>query len=186
MIKDRDFENATNLSLFLSGHFQYITRNAPDEVPLRNEVEHARNYIEIQTFRFSGRFSVEFVLLEDKFNDIPVPRLILQPILENAIEHGIKDNINSGMIRISFHATCTGLKIIIEDNGKNASDKHIASLKEKLLEEGYDTEVTGIINVHRRVKLKYGEKSGLSISRSELGGLKVAININIKEVLSHV
>ena len=90
------------------------------------------------------------------------------------------------MIRISFHATCTGLKIIIEDNGKNASDKHIASLKEKLLEEGYDTEVTGIINVHRRVKLKYGEKSGLSISRSELGGLKVAININIKEVLSHV
>ncbi|HCS74163.1 MAG TPA: hypothetical protein DIW17_09840 [Clostridiales bacterium] len=186
MIKDKDFENAGNLSLFISKHYQYITRNAQDEVPLYKEVEYVKNYMKIQEFRFYGRFSVEFGLLDDKLSNIFVPRLILQPILENAIEHGIKDNMSSGMIHIRFHTVSTGLEITIEDNGENTTDDDISLLKEKLLDEGYDTEVTGIINVHRRIKLKYGEKSGLSISRSELGGLKVVIIIDTKEVSSHV
>lgn len=177
MIKEKDFENSTNLSFYMGKHFQYITRNTMDEVFLIKEVEHVKNYIEIQILRFSGRLTVEFGPLEEKFNDVSVPRMILQPILENAIEHGMRNSVKDSNIRVSFNGNGSGLSISIEDNGCSTSDDSIDFLRSKLSEDGYNAEITGFINVHRRVRLKYGENSGLSVSRSELGGLKVVINI---------
>ncbi len=177
MIKEEDRENAANLSMYMGRYFQYITRNASDEVFLHKEVEHAKNYTEIQTMRFCGRLTIEFGLLADGFNDILVPRMILQPVLENAIEHGMRDIGTDGFIRVCFDDNGPGVKIIIEDNGNSISDEDIDYLRKKITDEGYNAEITGFINVHRRIKLKYGGKSGLMVSRSELGGLMVVINI---------
>lgn len=79
MIKERDFENATNLSMYMGKHFQYITRNALDEVFLYKEVEQVKNYVEIQILRFTGRLEIEFGQLEEKFNEIMVPRMVEYP-----------------------------------------------------------------------------------------------------------
>jgi len=177
LIKHRDLENAELLSSYLGKYLQYITRNALEEVPLQNELVHARSYAQIQQMRFSRWLSVEFGEIPEKFREFMVPYLILQPILENSFEHGLKSTMKNGLIRIGFEDIGTGLLISIEDSGNDLQDSDIEILQRKLLITGDGMEITGIINVHKRIALKYGPGSGITVSRSALGGLRVEIRI---------
>lgn len=177
MIIDRDMENSEALSSYLGKYFQYITRNASEEVFLAMEMEHAKSYAQIQQMRFEERLKVEFGDIPEKYRNFLVPRMILQPILENSLVHGLGSTLKNGLVRISFEDTCTGLLITIEDSSDTLQDYEIEVLQKKLLKTDDNTETTGIINVHRRLELKYGNGSGISVSRSELGGLKVDIKI---------
>ncbi len=186
MVKEEDLEDALNLSSYMGSYLQYIARNASDEVPLHNEIEHARNYIEIQTFRLSARLSVEFGPLDDKIKYIKVPRMIIQPILENSIVHGMRNKSSGGLIRVYFEGDDTKVVIIIEDNGDSITENDINSLRMKLSMIDKDMETTGLINIHRRIKLRFGHESGLSVARSELGGLKICIYIDFQEESKNV
>ncbi len=177
MIKRRDVEGADELSSYLGNYFQYITRNASDEVPLYNEFEHARSYIQIQQVRYVERFSIEIGKLPEKYVNFLVPRIILQPIVENAIEHGLKAELKEGTVSIQFESRNTGLIITVEDSGSKLSDDDILNLQKILSSDDESLETTGIINVHRRIKLKYEKGSGLWVSRSGLGGLRVEMRI---------
>lgn len=179
LISDKDFEDAFSLSAYLGKYFQYITRDAADDVPLCQEAEHAKSYTEIQVMRFAGRITVEFEPLPDNTGNIPVPRMILQPILENAFNYGTTQTVSGYRIRVRFMVQEDILKIIIEDSGADLSDLTIGILQKKLEEMGDHVEITGMINVHRRIRLKFGKESGLSISRSELGGLKAELSIQL-------
>lgn len=182
-IKYREFEEALQLSKYLGSFFQYITRSTSlDEVKLCQEVEHIRNYAMIQCFRFHGRLTVEFGVLEEKYGNIMVPRLVLQPLLENAIEHGMRETLGGGIIRIGFAGDGLYLNIFVEDNGNNLRDADLHELQMKLASTGDETLCTGIVNVHRRIQLKFGCESGISISRSELGGLRIEIKIKYEFV----
>lgn len=101
MILDRDFENAENLSNYLGTYFQYITRNVMEGVTLQKEMEHAISYARIQQMRFSERMAVEFGEVPPKYRNLIVPRLIMQPILENSIEHGLNRSAKEGLF-VSF------------------------------------------------------------------------------------
>lgn len=180
MIKDDDTENARLLSLYLGTYFQYITSNAFDEITLSKEIRHAISYAQIQQMRFSDRLEIELGNLPKKYKNFMVPRMILQPILENSIEHGLKKTLKNGRLRFAFDEVEDGLFIIIEDNGRTLSDDIIFALQQKIDEMGGQTETTGLLNIHRRLKLKYGGESGISVSRSKLGGLKVLLFIDVK------
>jgi len=173
MIKGRDYENSMEFARQLGNYFQFITRSAADEVPLDKEVEHARIYARIQEMRFSRRLRVEFQELPKEYSNLIVPRLIIQPIIENAFEHGLDNKTSGGLIRVTFHPIEEGLKIVIEDNGEELSEQQLDKLKEILASHGNEIEYTGILNINQRIKLKFGDRSGLNLSRSELGGLKV-------------
>ncbi|MET3941501.1 two-component system sensor histidine kinase YesM [Paenibacillus sp. PvP094] len=167
-------EQFTNM---LGEYFRFITRNGTDHVPLKEEVEHSRIYTEIQQLRFSRRIKVDFGQVPLEMEHIQVPRLIIQPIIENAYEHSLEKNTDMGLLRVHFYMEESFIEFVVEDNGNELRMEDIELLQERLLNETSTDEMTGLMNIHRRLRLTYGEKSGLFLSRSELQGLRVAVRI---------
>lgn len=165
----------------LGEYFQFVTRNAADEVPLIKEVEHARIYTDIQIMRFSNRIKMVFEELPEDLRQLPVPRLILQPIIENAFVHGLEKKLKDGLLNISFKRFEKRLLIVIEDNVEGLGDSDIENMNRILSNEDESRETTGIINIHRRLQIRLGAGSGLSFSRGEAGGLKVVITLDYQE-----
>ena len=132
MARTEDYENIEKFTEQLGRYFQFITRSAADEVPLEKEVEHARVYTEIQAMRYSNRIKAYFEELPEEFWGIVVPRLILQPIIENAFEHGLGMVKKNGILTVSFEKLQNGLHIIIENNGEIIEDKEMEFLRNKL------------------------------------------------------
>ncbi len=166
-------ENLVKFTKYLGEYFRYITRNTSDYVPFTEELNHAKIYANIQLMRFSKRLKVEFGKCPEQYKDFSVPRLILQPIVENALEHGLGNKMKDGIIKVDFFNSGSEFDIIVEDNGNDLSDKELTNLQKLLEGEDDEAEITGIINIHKRIKLVFGDGSGISVSRSELGGLKV-------------
>lgn len=182
MIQGDDKENAVRFCNYLGQYFRYVTRNAQDDIPLYKEVEHARNYLEIQAIRFS-QMSFIFEELPSKYRDLLVPRLILQPIIENAFEYGLEKNMRQAKMEIRFMESMDGLYLSVEDNGDNVDDAAMQKLNQILLvDEDKRTESTGLININRRIKLKFGDRSGIRVCRGDLGGWKVVIFFEAREV----
>lgn len=184
--------DVTQIELFtnmLGEYFRFITRNDADNVPLLEETRHSRIYTEIQKLRFSRRIRVEFGELPKEMEAIKVPRLIIQPIIENAYEHSLEKMQDEGLLRVSFHLDDQEASIVIEENGNGLTDHDIEMLNKRLertAESAESPEVTGLINIHRRIALTYGESSGLVLSRSPLNGLRVQIRIRLTEGNEHV
>lgn len=167
-------EQFTNM---LGEYFRFITRNGTDHVPLKEEVEHSRIYTEIQQLRFSRRIKVDFGQVPVEMEQIQVPRLIIQPIIENAYEHSLEKNTDMGLLRVHFYMEESYIEFVVEDNGDELRMEDIELLQERLQNETSTDEMTGLMNIHRRLRLTYGGKSGLFLSRSELQGLRVAVRI---------
>lgn len=181
LAKTGDTERIEMFTTLLGDYFQFVTRNASDDVTLKQEVHHARTYTDIQELRFYKRIEVFFEELPEPFERLVVPRLIVQPIIENAFEHSLEKKARNGRIEVRFERSGSWLCIIVEDNGESLTDDVLAGIKRKLGAEDELSETTGIVNIHRRLVIICGKGSGIRVSRGELGGLKVAIRIPIKE-----
>ncbi|MNZ67662.1 Sensor histidine kinase YpdA [compost metagenome] len=179
LAKTGDVERIEQFTNMLGEYFRFITRNGEDHVLLAEETRHSRMYTEIQKLRFSRRIRVHFEDLPKSMEHIRVPRLIIQPIIENAYEHSLEKMTEEGLLRVSFEMDRTEARIIVEDNGESISDSEIEELKKRLNHTAEAFEMTGIINIHRRLVLTYGEGSGLSLGRGESNGLKVVIRIKL-------
>lgn len=177
MCKVGDPESAAELSQKLGSYYQYITRSGSDEVPIFKEYQHALDYCEIQCIRFSNRIRYEHEELPAEANAVSVPRLIIQPLVENAFEHAFEDEQDSGAVYIGADVQDGSVRITVEDTGTRLTDDRIERLRESLARDSKQTEKTGLINVNNRLQLKYGQDSGLFVSRSVHGGLKVELII---------
>ncbi|WP_419874193.1 sensor histidine kinase [Candidatus Pristimantibacillus sp. PTI5] len=181
LAKTGDIDRIELFTNMLGEYFRFITRNGEDHVLLSEETRHSQMYTEIQKLRFSRRIRVQFDDLPKEMEQIKVPRLIIQPIIENAYEHSLEKMIEEGLLRVSFEMDYAEARIIVEDNGDSISDSEIEALRGRLDPTDESYEMTGVINIHRRLVLTYGEGSGLFLSRSELNGLKVVIRIKLQE-----
>jgi two-component system sensor histidine kinase YesM len=187
LIYSQDTEKASRFSAFLSRYFQFITRDNADEITLEKEVEHARTYTDIQTICYSGRILVNFGEIPEGFKDMMVPRLILQPVIENSYKHAFENKVSGAQLHVNFEGERgqgdkESLFIVVEDNGEEIGDEKINQLQQMM--EASDSKVnetTGLYNVHRRISLKYGSNSGISVDRSPLGGLRIKIMIHFKD-----
>ena len=178
MAQMNDIENVSRFCRHLGDYLQFIARSASDEVRLEQEVMHARAYTEIQSMRFSKRIETIWGDLPDSSKNQMIPRLILQPILENAYNHGLTNKKSSGKVEIQMTLFEKDLLISIEDNGDELKEEEISHLQNALLvKENKNEEITGILNVHLRLQLMFGNRYGLSLSRGTSGGLRVEIRI---------
>ena len=173
MCKSEDMDTAYELSNRLGSYYRYITRSGSDEVSLNMEYKHALDYIEIQSIRFANRINVHIPDLPENYANLIVPRIILQPIIENAYEHAFEKSSYKGNIYVAIKFESEVLSIMIEDDGKDLDDEALSQLQVKLTKVADLAEKTGIVNVCRRIQLKYGRESGLFASRSTYGGLKI-------------
>lgn len=176
MSRIEDNEGAAQLSLKLGEYYRYITRNGSDIVPLGQEYAHARNYADIQGIRFGRRIEATFSGLPEHLAQIPVPRLILQPILENAYEHGLRNVESEGRITIDVHESENDVRISIGDNGAGLPEDRLAHLSQCLREPEQSQEITGIINVSRRLMLRQGS-AGVDIETPPEGGFRVNLTL---------
>ncbi|OZQ62607.1 sensor histidine kinase [Paenibacillus sp. VTT E-133280] len=169
-------EKAYQFCLYIGQYFQFITRDDEDDIPLGLEVNHSRTYVDMQTICYGDRIQVKF---EGDVPDFFVPRLILQPIIENAYKHALGNMIQQGELWVHCERVGDVFSIYVEDNGRSISDAEIEQLQKRLRQSTTRMEeTTGIINVHRRIQLRYGEEYGITVSRSALGGLQVRINLS--------
>ncbi|CAK4815489.1 unnamed protein product [Aphanomyces euteiches] len=174
--KNRD-ENQIKFTKYLSDYFQFMTYNSSDEVLLGEEVQHAKNYVEIQMMRFADQIEVSFEELPAFYAQVKVPRLILQPIVENAYKHGLEHRISGGKLQVSFLAQDDSLLIMVEDTGKAVDETVLKSLQRRLENTDVTQETTGLINVHRRLSFRFGAGFGLSVSKGGLDGFKVTLKL---------
>jgi LytS/YehU family sensor histidine kinase len=159
---------ARNLLLDLSDLFQHSLR-AGDFVPLSQELEHVRAYLALEQARLTRRLNVMWaVLAEDKL-DTPVPTLILQPIIENAIVHGIAPKPEGGTVSILVKQSGDEIRIQVADNG-------VGFNVESLQHESGRTSI-GLKNVDERLRLIYGEKYRLQIDSTPGAGTTMEFKI---------
>lgn len=178
MLRRKDMENSMLLAEYLGSFYQYITRNADDEKRLTEELNHAKNYAQIQKYRFGDNIRISIAEPDEEIADVYVPRLILQPILENVFKYGYENgNGDPIQLRINFDVkTAEDFSIIIENSGE-LLEETLQTLRQRLESTDTEIETTAIINIHRRIQIYFGKKSGVSVERSALGGLKVIMHI---------
>ncbi len=145
----------------LSELFRYSLRTA-ELVTLEEEQNHARQYIELFKVRFPGQLSCHFVGNES-LNRYLIPPFILQPLIENFLLHGFKQNSNDNIIEIKMCEKNETLWIEIEDNGKGISKDKLEQIKCKLDKGESSTNSIGLINVNERIRLKYGANYGVMV-----------------------
>lgn len=174
-----DTEGIGRFTKYLGDYFQFITRSDSDNVPLEMEIKHALSYVEIQNFRFYNRIRTEFAEVPEAVKGIMVPRLIVQPIVENAYKYALEGKVADGLLKVTFiYDKPRTLSIVVEDNGAGMEQFELDKWNTKLTSNDSDLEeLTGIINIHRRLRIKFGPQAGAALSPSALGGMKVTLTI---------
>ncbi|NQX66129.1 histidine kinase [Paenibacillus alba] len=167
-------DKAYQFCLYIGEYFHFITRDGEDEIPLALEVKHSRTYVDMQTVCYGERIQVKF---DGDVMERTVPRLVLQPIIENAYKHALGNMRTEGVLWVHSEENEDGFSFYVEDNGSAVSDEEIKRLNTSLRRsELRMEETTGLVNVHRRIQLRYGVEYGITLARSALGGLKVRIH----------
>lgn len=171
-------KEARTMANNLGNYFRYITKMKNDLVSLEDECNHAKLYVDIQKIRFENRIDIRIDKLPNEFRYVQVPKLILQPIIENAFNYGLKNKVSNGLLLIHYEVTDNMLQIVIEDNGEELTDDILLQLNEKLEKasaSSEDTEMSGMLNINRRLIIYSDSKIRLELSRSDLGGLKTIL-----------
>lgn len=126
---------------------------------IREEIEILKSYVYLMKIRYSDNFDVKIMAEEDCMDNL-IPRLLIQPIVENSISHGLQDKEDIGHISITIYKQGGILSLIVEDDGYGITEDKIKHLLEDKKRSG---ENIGISNVARRIKLNYGEEYGISM-----------------------
>lgn len=178
MMQNESLEDAQKTAQSLGIYFQYITRNNQDLVPLETEYRHALIYTQIQALRFEGRILIRAAELPAGCGEWRVPKLILQPLVENAFKYGLDNKLAGGLLEIRVEGGEEETILYIEDNGEELTEEDLKEMNARL--ESYrvssgQTELTGIYNIQRRLVVFSDGADYLSVSRSRLGGLCVRV-----------
>lgn len=168
-----DPETARKLIQYLSDYFRHSLNNPSKLIPLSEELHVIECYTELERARFGDRLQIEYDFPKDKLDDIMVPPLLLQPLVENAVVHGIFKRPEGGQIKAGLIEHKDHYKIYVYDTGVG-----IARAKRKrLLRDHKRRDHIGLINVHQRLMSLFGERSGLHIISREGRGTLVFTNI---------
>ena len=145
---------------------------------LSKEIEALRHYLSIQNYRYSDRLSVDLDI-DESFYNMDIPKLLIQPLVENAIIHGLEPKVEGGHIRIWAELAKGGDFLIhVEDDGVGMSSETQKQVLSGKLEQDFRKKShIGVYNVHRRIQLFYGEGYGLEIRSAPGVGTCMTIRI---------
>ncbi|NJP40482.1 histidine kinase [Oscillospiraceae bacterium HV4-5-C5C] len=187
MAKLERADSTDRMILALSDLFRYLSDSGPRQVKIAEEVEAVKAYLYIQGVRYKNRFVYSIRLSEPVSRQL-VPKLILQPLVENCFKHGLsRRHSRQAPFKISIKAFQAGpcLKIWVRDNGEGIAAEQLKQLRLQLAaadavpetSAGALEKCVGLLNVHRRLKLAYGPASGLKIYSHSGRGTGVLILI---------
>ncbi|WP_078547739.1 sensor histidine kinase [Litchfieldia alkalitelluris] len=171
-----DQNKARQLLIALS-HFlrQNLAGTTQQWTSLENELRHVRAYLSIEEARFVDKLAV-FYDIDDDLLKVRIPPLTLQPIVENAVKHGIKDKESDCKIVISIKKDSDNTLVTVQDNGKGMEKEQLDKIGHTFLPSEKSTGI-GLYNVNRRLVMMIGEKSGLVIESQPEQGTTVSFRI---------
>lgn len=185
-------DNIAEMTEALATFFRYTISQVEHLVTLEDELANIENYYYIQQYRFGDKLtlSIEYERDDDDFSELEVlryrlPKLTLQPIVENSIYHGIERKIGRGHLIIRIGVSNERMRIRISDDGLGMSEEKLKQLNEKLRRLSVDDveEQNGqkggiaVVNVNNRIKLLFGEEYGINVYSREGVGTDVLINL---------
>ncbi len=170
-----------------------LDKGNSDEVSLASSLDHVENYLSIQKMRFGDKVGYEIHIDDDiDPESVTTMPLIIQPLVENAIQHGLREKEGNGIIRVDITKVMldspeedskSALKITVTDNGEGMSAERLSELKESIKTPSDDGSSIGISNVYNRIKLKYKDPYTMTIDSTK--GVGTVINLYVPIQIRH-
>ncbi len=180
-----DNEQIATMSLALGNMFRYTIKTQSELVTIADELGHVADYTAIQQIRFNNRFHLD-IQMEDALKARKVLKLILQPLVENALYHGLNYCTAGDTIAIRGWTKNNCIFLKVEDNGQGMSPERLAEINRRLKEEPSFTELghrnkqsIGLKNIHSRIELYYGKGYGLTITSLKGSGTSIQIKLPV-------
>ncbi len=177
-IRRGDQAGAEKMAGLLSDYFRFMNRNKRDVIPLEEECGCISTYMNIQSERFSNRFEFELEPCPEDIRNLPVPRLLLQPLVENAVKYGMEKIEENGKVRMFFQRNESKVSVVVEETGIDITCEEVAEMNERIQNPPEDGEITSTVNTNRRIKLFYGEEYQLLYVRTEQGALQAIAELD--------
>lgn len=163
----------------LARFFRIGLSGGRDVIPVADELEHARNYLVLSRMRFRDCFRFSFEV-EDGVERLRTPKIVLQPLIENAISHGLDKAARDGEVRVRCWTDGGDLLFSVQDNGRGIAPDALAEIRRRLERGEGEPEYEGgigLLNVSQRIRLHYGDGYGLAIENAPGRGTTVTVRI---------
>lgn len=167
---EEEADKTSEIIVTLSRMLQYTSDNSAETTVLRDDLDWMRQYVSIMQLRYEGKFSVVYDIPESLMG-MRVPKLFLQPLVENAILHAFKDMQGGGRLVLSGMRFEDAVMFSVEDNGGGMSADNVKAAL------GYERSSIGIRNTDRRIKVLYGERYGLTIYSEPGAGTIITVSL---------
>ncbi|WP_391570800.1 sensor histidine kinase [Cohnella sp.] len=161
---------------------KYSLDSRSEERTLEDELQYTKNYLYIQSVRYDNRFEIAVSLVSERLGAVKVLKLILQPIVENALFHGLHPlEGRQGRLDIEVEERNGDLTLIVRDNGVGMSWDRLSALRSALSGmEAEDGIGIGVLNVHRRIRLYYGAEYGLAVDSAIDEGTTITVKLPLE------
>lgn len=183
MIDKGENQKAEEMIVALSKFFRISISRGKAIIPLKDEVEHVRNYLLIQKIRFGDQFTYS-INVDPSLYQYSCIKLILQPLVENAIEHGLNDNESGGQIEIIGTQNESYIILKIKDNGYGISEDKLEQIYKSFHDDSIHQGV-GLKNVYQRIKIYYGDEADIKIDSLFDEGTIISIYIPKKKAVKN-
>lgn len=177
MLIERDEQDISDVVVSLGEILRYAIGGQNHLVPLRSEVRYIESYLFIQKNRLEERLNYQWELDEEAL-DVLVPKLIMQPLVENAVIHGIEPLKKGGMLLMKAWVEEETLLIRVTDNGEGMNQEELEALREKLSRKD-EIENIGMRNIQRRIELTFGLEQAMEIQSVKGEGTTITIRMDV-------
>ena len=161
----------------LSDFFRTSLNQGKDIISIREELAHVRSYLEIQQVRYQDILRYEITVPEDLY-EYKIPKITIQPLVENALYHGIKNKRGQGTITITGERSENGFVLYVRDNGIGMTQERLNEVRAGIQKLSYTgKEIYGLYNVNERIRLNFGETYGISIESTYGEGTCISISL---------
>lgn len=164
--------DVNELILALSQMFQLGLSGGKDMMTLEDELSHVNQYCAIQQKCYEGLFEYELIVEDDQLLAYYVPKIVLQPLVENSILHGFKDKASGGRVRIQISEDDQMLHLLVEDNGTGVD---MDKVEQGMVAGGNTKKGYALRNISNRLQLYYGNESRMKLTNNDKNGTTVAL-----------
>ena len=170
-----DLKAADKMIVSLSRLLRYSIRDAREEITIKEDLDNLQSYLNILQIRFNKRFSYE-IDIDEKIMDCLIPKLLIQPLIENAVKYGFEGRETLHVI-IKGYEKSDKLIFICQDNGVGMDEKLLTELREQLQQDINTSTHMGLYNIHRRIHLLYKENYGMRIESEPEQGTTIVLTM---------
>ena len=185
LAEEKKTDEVVSMVTSLSEFFRTTLSAGRDFITVKEEESHIESYLQIQRFRYEDIMEYEIDICPEIY-DFLIPKLTLQPLVENALYHGIKNKRGKGKIKITGKKEGDKIIFHVMDNGRGMDESTLRKLRETLNND--DNKIDrkdsgfGLVNVNQRIRQYYGKEDGLSFESEENKGTIASVIIRAKKI----